>query len=65
MKFRDPDIVPVLASWILQTLKLPKRHSADMKQYRKTTALANIADACFRSIGVIEEPRSVRPAPRY
>lgn len=35
MKFRDPDVLPVLASSILQTLKLPKRHSADMKQYRK------------------------------
>jgi hypothetical protein len=35
MRFRDPDIVPILASSILQTLKLPKRHSAEMKQYRK------------------------------
>jgi hypothetical protein len=35
MRFRDPDIVPVLAASILQTLKLPKRHSAEMKQYRK------------------------------
>jgi hypothetical protein len=35
VKFRDPDVVPVLASSILQTLKLPKRHSAEMKQYRK------------------------------
>jgi hypothetical protein len=35
MKFRDPDVVPLVAASILQTLKLPKRHSADMKQYRK------------------------------
>src|SRR5437762_13787389 len=35
MKFRDPSIVPPLAASILQTLKLPKRHSPEMKQYRK------------------------------
>jgi hypothetical protein len=35
MKFRDPGIVALLAASILQTLKLPKRHSAEMKQYRK------------------------------
>ena len=35
MRFRDPGIVALLAAPILQTLKLPKRHSSDMKQYRK------------------------------
>jgi hypothetical protein len=35
MRFRDPGIVALLAASILQTLKLPKRHSSDMKQYRK------------------------------
>ena len=35
MKFRDPSIVALLAASLLQTLKLPKRHSPDMKQYRK------------------------------
>jgi hypothetical protein len=35
MRFRDPGIVGLLAACILQTLKLPKRHSSEMKQYRK------------------------------
>jgi hypothetical protein len=31
MRFRDPGIVALLAASILQTLKLPERHSSDMK----------------------------------
>jgi hypothetical protein len=35
MRFRDPGIVALLAAPMLQTLKLSKQHSSDMKQYRK------------------------------
>jgi hypothetical protein len=35
MRFRDPDVIPILANAILATLKLPASHSTDMDRYRR------------------------------